>query len=1205
MNLTHNQRQPAGVPPREKEVGAHPSSAAPGKGPRRIFFLVDSLNIGGTETQAVELARRLDPARYQVTLGCLRARGPLLERLKGSRVVVREFYPEGGVDSPLGIYRLLRLAAFLRRGRFDVFHSHDLWSTLMGVPAAWLARVPVIISSRRDLGHLEWYQTRRRAWLERIQSLSHVILTNTDSIRDWLIADEGVAPRKVHVIHNGVDVQRFSGARRERERLFPGVGDGKLVVLVGNMHSDVKGHPWLIAAAPAIVREFPQTKFVLVGDGKQRKVFERRVAESGLQQSFLFLGRREDIPQILACCDVAVLPSKAEGLPNAVLEYMAAGLPVVASNVGGNSEIIENGETGLLVPPLDAHALADAILRLLRDPALARRLAQHGRGHVQQNFSYERLVRDVDHLYRELLSQREGAPRNGTQEKTWSERLGRLSSMEREELSHRIRQQVNARADALRHRLGIGFGTAVRVSRVQQPRFFFAPEDVHALCSLLKQRLPQQAEEIVRQAEKICAHHFDLLGYKNLDYGAEVDWHCDRVHGKRAPRKPWFRLRYLDFAEVGDVKITWELNRHQHLVTLAKAYRLTGDERFAAEVFRQWRHWHQENPYPIGVNWASSLEVAMRSLSWIWVHFLLGDGSIAPAGFRDEWLRALAISARHVERNLSTYFSPNTHLLGEAAALFFIGTLCPELVPAGRWKQQGWEIILREAKRQVRSDGLHFEQSVYYHVYALDFFIHAAVLAAANDVPVPPEFERTLENMLSALCSLCRAGPPPQLGDDDGGRVFDPRRNRSEHLLDPLATGAVLYGGGDFKSVAGDLREETLCLLGSQGVAEFDRILAKPPEVGSTALEASGLFLMADAASRQQIVIDAGSQAALTGGHAHADGLSVCWNHDGHPLLIDSGTFEYVGDGPERNQFRGTSAHNTLRVDGVDQAEPRGPFGWSNLPRARAEGWISGEHFDLFVGSHDGYRRLMSPVTHRRWVFSLKSGFWLVRDLVLGEGKHQLELSWHLSSGLSARGGSACEFLDNAGRPRLRVLTVEGSGWSQEVRQGWWSPVYGRKEPAPVLCFSATAALPAAFVALFVPVARPRPDASLTRIAESSEQVSGFRYHVPEEEHCIFFGKPGESWTLGPWASDAEFLYCGRTRERRALICCNGTRLEVGGKRILDSPKTVLRCEIIAAGESVDVVSSDSDAAVNKEMLNQVWAELEPTVASASSRTGK
>ena len=201
--------------------------------------------------------------------------------------------------------------------------------------------------------------------------------------------------------------------------------------------------------------------------------------------------------------------------------------------------------------------------------------------------------------------------------------------------------------------------------------------------------MPRQAEAIVKRAEKICRHRFDMLGYEGLDYGREIDWHSDRVHGKRARRDLWFKIPYLDFASVGDAKVTWELNRHQHLVTLAKAYRLTDDYRFAEELIEQWRHWQKENPYPRGINWASTLEVAFRSLSWLWVYFLLdGTPAMTPV-FREQWLRAVALSGRHIELYLSTYFSPNTHLLGEAVALFFIGTLCPELRSSSRWKRQG------------------------------------------------------------------------------------------------------------------------------------------------------------------------------------------------------------------------------------------------------------------------------------------------------------------------------------------------------------------------------------------------------------------------------------------------------------------------------------------------------------------------------------
>ena len=371
---------------------------------RRVFHLIDSFNAGGTETQAVELARRLPATGYEVTVGCLKREGPLEDRLQGTGITIREFRSRGGIDSPSGVRQLLRMSWFLRS--FDIVHTHDLWSNLLGVPAARLASIPAIVSSRRDLSHLEWYQGKRRVCLKWIQNLGGAVVTNAAPIRDVLLGEDRFDPRKVRVIHNGVDVAKFKSARKDRIRLFPDAGDGKLVVLVGNMHTDVKGHPWLIAAAPAVLEQFPDTRFVLVGEGEQRSHFEKQVRDLGVLQSFLFLGRRSDIPEILASCDIAVLPSRAEGLPNAVLEYMAAGLPVIVSRVGGNAELVQDGVTGILVPSEDSAALSAALLKLLSEPALARRLAQAGHEFTVRNFSFERLVQDVDALYTELLSEK-------------------------------------------------------------------------------------------------------------------------------------------------------------------------------------------------------------------------------------------------------------------------------------------------------------------------------------------------------------------------------------------------------------------------------------------------------------------------------------------------------------------------------------------------------------------------------------------------------------------------------------------------------------------------------------------------------------------------------------------------------------------------------------------------------------------------------
>jgi L-malate glycosyltransferase len=349
---------------------------------------------------------RLDPARYAVTLGCLRMSGPLLAKLNGSTVSVMEWKAGGGVNSARGMYQILRLARFLRRGRFDVVHAHDLWSNLFAIPAAWLARVPAIISSRRDLAHLAWYTPRRRKFLRRLQSLSSAVLVNSGQISEQLVHEDGFRPEFIRIIHNGIDFDRFSRLVPERGRVFPELQNSKLIVSTGNMHSDVKGHPTLIEAARNVCGKFPQVKFVLIGDGRKRSDFEAKVSVLGLQSNFLFLGSRQNVPEILACCDLAVLPSQAEGFSNALLEYMAMGLPTVATDVGGNPEVIENGVNGLLVKPNHPAALADAISSLLENPHFASQLGSSGKERVRRHFNFAQLTSNVDALYTELLQAR-------------------------------------------------------------------------------------------------------------------------------------------------------------------------------------------------------------------------------------------------------------------------------------------------------------------------------------------------------------------------------------------------------------------------------------------------------------------------------------------------------------------------------------------------------------------------------------------------------------------------------------------------------------------------------------------------------------------------------------------------------------------------------------------------------------------------------
>jgi hypothetical protein len=771
--------------------------------------------------------------------------------------------------------------------------------------------------------------------------------------------------------------------------------------------------------------------------------------------------------------------------------------------------------------------------------------------------------------------------------KSWRKIFEKLWEMDRREFLDRSRQELSKRADAVRSRFGFDFAKGEPASAHAQPgAFFFRPDQVQNLLRLIRLRLPEQAEGIVARAQRICAHRFDLLGYEALDYGPLIDWHLDLVHGKAAARKPFHRIKYLDFAEVGDSKVTWELNRHQHLVTLAKAYRLTGDQRYAIEIRSQWRDWHFANPYPLGINWASSLEVAFRSLSWMWVYYLLEGTPALEPGFRQEWLRAQALSGRHLERYLSTYFSPNTHLLGEAVGLFFLGTLCGELSGAERWKALGWQSVLQEARRQVNPDGLHFEQSTYYHVYALDLFLHAALLVTANEQSLPKELEQTLERMVDALFHLSLTGLPAEFGDDDGGRLFDPSRNRAEHLLDPLSTGAVLFRRGDFKRLAGGLREETIWLLGETCVEGWDRIEVdvQPAATAYAAFESAGIYVLTAAGS--QLTIHGGPSLPQSYGHSHADALSLSLHSGARRLLIDSGTGEYVGEGNLRDLFRSTAMHNTLRVDGKDQAEPAGPFSWNNHVRARAEQWITGESFCLFVGSHDGYQRLPSPVAHRRWILALRSGIFLVRDLAEGKGEHRLDISWHLAPDLQQQKVHLFRIKNLA--QGLAVLPVQDHGWAEEVHEGPWSPVYGQQRKTTVLNFRADISLPAEFVTLLVPVREAHsPPGAFTRFQppEATSSVRAYQYRTDGWDYHFFFGHKKQPWKSGAVASDAEFI-CLSARVGTAepdIILCNGSYVEISGTRSLSMKRAVARAELIQ-GAARCVFCSDVEALEHPKM---------------------
>jgi uncharacterized heparinase superfamily protein len=610
------------------------------------------------------------------------------------------------------------------------------------------------------------------------------------------------------------------------------------------------------------------------------------------------------------------------------------------------------------------------------------------------------------------------------------------------------------------------------------PRFFASFDERDAMLVAWRAHLGGDYENsLVAHAEKIVAGRFDLLGFRDLSFGDPVDWHLEPVAGKRAPLAHWSRISYLDPSVAGDKKITWELNRHQHFQTLGRAYFVTGDERYAATFAAHINEWMDANPPKLGINWASSLEVSFRAISWLWaLHFFRESPRLTPELFT-RILKFLRLHARHLETYLSTYFSPNTHLTGEALGLFYLGTLLPELDGASRWRETGRRVLTEQLARHVRADGTYFEQSSYYHRYTTDFYTHFLLLARAQDVRVENYIEQKLIALLDHLMLITRPdGTTPLFGDDDGGRLSMLEERRApDDFRAALSTGAALFARSDYKFIAGRVSEETLWLLGRRGVATFDALDAAPPARESVAFTDAGYFVMRDGWSREAnfMLLDCGAHGADNCGHAHADALSFDAAARGRTVLVDPGTYTYTGSNDLRDHFRSTAAHNALTIDGESSSVPNGAFHWQHVAHANVRRWTSRARFDYFEGEHDGYARLDGHERYTRAVLFLKNDYWIVRDRVRSSGAHRYDLNFHFAAGTNAR----VEEQDDAESVRvacgdgetLLTLSAFGHEGVWKVEDDWVSRCYGAREAAPVGRFSSRGEGAQEFVTFMLP----------------------------------------------------------------------------------------------------------------------------------------
>jgi len=665
----------------------------------------------------------------------------------------------------------------------------------------------------------------------------------------------------------------------------------------------------------------------------------------------------------------------------------------------------------------------------------------------------------------------------------------RILQMGMGELTTRGRQEAMKWIERrMRPKGGLGPRAPRGPASVDLERSFFRGATDGETPSFLRALDPGIVERTAVAADAIAAGRFDLLGYEALSFGNPIDWHLDPISGRRAPRVHWSRIDPLDPEALGDARLVWELNRHVWLVTLGRAYRLTGHDLYAEVAASRLRAWMRENPPGLGINWASSLEVGLRMISWCWAMCLLRRApAFSAAPFRALLRDWIAAHASHVARYLSSYHSPNTHLTGEALALFHAGILFPELPPAWRWRALGERILSREIHQQVLNDGVYFEQSTGYQRYTVEFYLHFLVLAAANGMALPAEIGLRVQEMLDFLLYVATpSGRLPQIGDADGTALVPLSERDADDPAPLFSTAAVLFDRPDYAWAAGDLAPETVWLLGARPAAAFDRLRPEPPAAPPSRLFAAGGYAVMRSDWRSdahQLLFDVGPLGCpATSGHGHADLLSIQCCAFGTPYLVDPGTFVYTRHAGWRDRFRGTAAHNTLRVDGADQAETDGPFRWRDRPTARIRSWTSSPDSDFACAEHGAYGRLASPVTHRRTVVFEKPTHWVVVDDLEGEGEHAWELRWQFApmpvaiepdGWVRARGENGTALLLRVVAPVAPELRVGSGDDAGAAGGGWVSPAYGRRVAAPQLVVSGRSAVPCRIVTVLVPSADP------------------------------------------------------------------------------------------------------------------------------------
>jgi hypothetical protein len=562
------------------------------------------------------------------------------------------------------------------------------------------------------------------------------------------------------------------------------------------------------------------------------------------------------------------------------------------------------------------------------------------------------------------------------------------------------------------------------------------------------------ASALLASADRLLAGKLTVFGRDLSGFGADPDWFTDPVTGTTSDAHAYcFDLPYRDESRVGNIKFVWEPSRALAAMQLASAWRVSRNESYACRALALLESWWRHNPFLQGVHWVSGIEVGLRLLSWSWIRALLDDWPGCGNRFDTNpiFLAQLYHHQVYLRAFLSSGSSANNHLLAELAGLATASVVFPWFAESSEWSSFARAELIAEAKRQTFGDGFNREQAMDYHLFVLDILMSADLAARFAGDPLGRDFDDVLCRMSDALAaSLDGAGQPPRFGDGDDGRALLLDGGDTSHVASLLGAAAARFG----RATWWPERVETILervAAALQPVQPPDRDVPLPAlmaEAGHAFLRYEDIWLRCDHGRLGFLSIAA---------HGHADALSLELRVAGTEILADPGTYCYHGEPIWRGYFKSTLGHNSLTVDGRDQADGGGPFLWlTDVPAQLARWEAAADGGIVWQASHAGYRRLPDPVTHhRRVVLSAVTRSIEITDWIGADKGHDVTLAFHFGPAVSVLFGGDTAQLDwmtDDGR-RCATMRLPSLRWSlhrgeTDPPRGWHSAGFARKQPA-------------------------------------------------------------------------------------------------------------------------------------------------------------